>query len=351
MIATASRAVEDMRKKAALWNEHQRIVPQRIEHVAFFLAAPWSATTVKTLHFSRTKPFKMTFPVLERMLAEEEKAADTPEHMLLIERTAVSLRLNGYDVDSIPSSLVTSADVTLASSTAVESLHAHLTDLARHMPGSPRISFHSFALPAMYAIRAAYPAMKEALIIDAGAEVTEIVVIKGGIPTARATAPSGTHILLRTLATHAHMGAKEADTALSLAAHDGTRLSAELREPLESAAGKWAEKVSQALAPLATHGLPLNVFLFGDTRAVEWLARALSASSLPSVASTLTPRVQAVTAEALLPFVESFDPAADPFLLCELLYADTRFDEGRSLSLVSTQDGLVSRTRGTLQRT
>lgn len=350
-VAATQTAIEDIRTKAASYSEGGVSMPQRIEHVAFFLAAPWSATQIREIRFSRSKEFKMSASVLERMLTEDERANKQDTQGRLIERTALSLRLNGYPVDSVGNLPVLTVDVSLATSHATEPLVDALADIAHHLPGDPAVTFHSFALPAVHALLSAYPQMQDTLIIDAGAEITEIIRVQHGIPEARATAPAGSHLLLRTLAAHAHMGKREAESALALAKSEGTRLSHELKAPLEDAAAQWVKKVGSALKPLAASGLPPFVFLFGDERATRWLSDALASASLPSAHTPIVPQVQPVVADTFLPFVESVEQNPDPFFLCELLYADTRFDEGKSLALMSTQENAYLPSRATISRT
>lgn len=351
VLKSAEAVIEDVRKVAALWSEGTTIVPQRIEHVAFFLAAPWSTISLKSVHFSRTKPFKMNASVLERMLTEENKiSTDVSSTMPLeIEKTAVSLRLNEYRAESLSDSLVTTVDVTLATTNSYASLHDSLLNLAHSFPHSTAVTFHSFGLPASHALQTLKPDISDALLLDIGAEVTEVLQIKHGALMGRATAPVGSNVYLRTLKTHADISHAEANSALKLAKAEGTRLSGELGEPLTDAGKLLLKGLSLALVPLAENGLPIQMYILSDARVTSWIQSAVESTGLPEVYKGVIPKVIPLGEKEFAVGVDVKAGATDIFLMAELLFADSRFDSGLSISLLSTHDPLLPRRRGTIE--
>lgn len=341
--------IEDVRKVSALWSEGTTSLPQKIEHIAFFLAAPWSITTLRSIHFSRTKPFKMTLSVLERMLAEESKSAAGPESgmNLEIERTAVSLRLNEYKAESLSNSMVTTVDVTLATTNSFASLRDALFDFARLFEGSA-ISFHSFGLPASYALQVLRPDISDALLLDVGAEVTEILHLKQGALVGRATAPVGSNLFMRTLKTHADMSTAQSNTALTLAKAEGTRFAEELTGPLADAGRVWLRGVSTALLPLAENGLPIEIYVLSDARVLSWVYSSLESVGMPEIYRGALPKIMTLSGKEFENVLNLKPGTADIFLMAELLFADSRFDAGHSLSLLSTRDPLLARHHATI---
>ena len=351
-LKAAASVIETVKAKAAIWTQNAILSPLRIEHVAFFLAAPWCATSVKAVQFSRTKPFHMSQGLLERMLSEEAKSANGAEgSALVVERTAVSLRLNGYPVHELGDAEVTAVEVALATTIANATFCQKLTDMTKGIQGNPSSTFHSFILPASHSLLTIDPEITDTLIIDAGAEVTEILLMKQGAPTARATAPVGTNVLQRTLQSHAQMGKAEGDSALALAGSDGTRLSNDLKGPLSDAAKIWLTGVCDALRALAQNGIPSSVHLFADERAIRWLVEALTETGFLGLATTGKLFVRPLSAKDFTPIADIQESVPDLFLLAELVYADGRFDEGHALTLLSTQDNLLSKPRATLVST
>lgn len=350
VLKSAAAVIEDVRRVAALWSEGTAIQPQKIEHVAFFLAAPWSAVSLKSVHFSRTKPFKMNASVLERMLVEENKvSSDVSSTMPLeIEKTAVSLRLNEYRAESLSDSFVTSVDVTLATTNSFSSLHDALVKLAQSFPHSTT-TFHSFGLPASHALQVLKPDISDALLLDIGAEVTEVLQMKHGALVGRATAPVGSNLYLRTLKTHADMGAAEADSALKLAKEEGTRLSQELTGPLVDAGKAWLTGLSEALVPLSENGLPIQMYILSDARVLSWIQSTIETVGMPEVYKGVIPKVIPLSEDVFGVGVDVKPGASDIFLMAELLFADSRFDTGASISLLSTHDPLLPRRHGIIE--
>lgn len=351
-LKAAGKVIEAAKTRAAAWTENNAPSSLHIEHMAFFLAAPWCATSVKAVQFSRTKPFRMSQGLLERMLSEEAKNAKGAEgSAIVVERTAVSLRLNGYPVHELGDAEVTSVEVTLATTIANATFCQKLTEMSKGIQGTPNATFHSFILPASHALLTIDPEITDTLIIDAGSEVTEILLMKQGTPSARVTAPVGTNLFTRTLQSHAQMGKAEANSALTLAGSEGTRLSNDLKGPLGDAAKMWQAGVSDALRALAQNGIPSSVHLFADERAVGWLVDALAEAGLSGLSSVGKLFVRPLIAKDFMLTADIKESTPDLFLLTELIYADSRFDEGHALTLLSTQDNLLSKPRGTLATT
>ncbi len=352
VLAAAKRAFEVLRKEAALHNEGSKISPIKIEHVAVFFAAPWSTTTVRTLRFSRTKPFTVTADLLKRMLADEARSATAKnlghEDASVVERVATSLRLNGYPVDEISDAQVLSAEITLATTIVPQSLIEKVDDAIGDLPGTPPRTCHSFILPASLSLISHFPAVKDALIIDVGAEVTECMIIRDGAPFARASTPIGSHVLLRTLRSHAKMGKAQASSATKLAALEGTRLSSEAKSSLDAACAKWGEDIADALRSLSGVATPKEVFLFAEDFALSWFTdalRTLRAVGQKSGSFSVHP----VLGKDFTPLIKGNNGLApDPFLACEVLFADARFDENHGFSLASPREPVLARVHDIL---
>ena len=346
----AAKAVMDaLRKAAALNNEGGKITPKKIEHVAVFLSAPWSSTSLRQLRFSRERPFVMSSAVLRRMLTDEAQtlASHEPGVTRLIEKIALGIRLNGYNVESISSAAIMQADVTLAASVAprafIDDFAAEIGDL----PHGTKLTFHSNMLPTAHALATLNPTITDALIIDAGAEVTEIVLIKNGIPSARGTAPVGTNILFRTSLSHAKMGKKETQTAMRLAFQEGTRLSESHKSLFTDAAGDWAKAVSEVIRTVTEgSGVPQTIDLFADSRAQQWLASALEGTALAfKGAGKSVLNIRNADSQGLGTKVKNTAGTLDTSLALKLLYADARFDENHRLELLSTDTSILERSQ------
>lgn len=348
---TAKSVMDKVRKAAALNTENDKVEPIPIEHVSVFLAAPWSSTHIRTLRFARSKPFSMSADVLRRMLAEEARAAESRVKVQtrIIERIATGLTLNGYEAHEMSSAPVTSAEVTLATTLAPEAFLDLLSDAIGEPPRGAEMTFHSFALPAAHALSLWRPENRDALIIDAGAELTELVVLRGGTPAATATIPAGHHVILRTLRSRAGMGKHEAVTTMKLAQLDGTRLSETMKEAIAEATAQWCRELAKALGTLELGGATPGVaYLFADAHALPWFSAALARAPLYSAGATAPIAPLSVAAKSLTTLAEVKGVPPDPFLLAELIFADARLDDGKTLSFSPTRDLVLGRPHATI---
>jgi hypothetical protein len=289
----------------------------------------------------------MSAEVLRKMLNDETKVAMAHQDtgLEILERTAVGLKLNGYPVDAIANVEVKNAEVTLATSLSPKAFLMLLIDSIGELQHETKRTFHSFGLPVAHILPRIIPNVSDALVIDAGAEVTEIVHMQDGIPTERATAPVGTHMLLRTLQAHGRMHKKEAETALKLAALEGTRLSETHKTAITGAAREWAKSVLLASASAHEGGaMPLFAYLFSDTTPQPWLVEALAREPYPKQTTPLQ-TVQGITPKDFEKLVRLRGVAPDPFLCAELIFCDERFDNRQSLELTSTRAPLLSRAQ------
>lgn len=353
--AKSTRTVYDkLRKSAALFTAGEKVTPLPIEHIAVFLAAPWSSTSIRTLKLSRTKPFVMSADVLRRMLSDEARSAEahTKAATRIIERIATGLTLNGYEAREISSVAVQTAEVTLATTLAPEAFIDLLEETLGDAPHGAERTFHSFALPAAHALSLWRPQVRDALIIDAGAEVTEIIALRNGVPAATATIPTGHHLLLRTLKSRTGMGKSEGVTTLKLAEIDGTRLSETMREAIAEATTKWAKELGKAVESLELGGAtPTDAYLFADAHALSWFSVALAKAPLYGAATSAPIAPLALTGASLSSLATIRGVIPDPYLLVELAFADARLDEGKTLSFSPSRELVLGRARATLSRT
>lgn len=333
----ARRALDKARNDAA---------PLAIEHVAVFLAAPWSSTHIKMLRMARSAPFTMSADMLRRMLADEARAAEAQikAQTRIIERIATGLSLNGYEASDLSNAPVTSAEVTLATTLAPEAFIDLLEEELGDMPRGVETTYHSFALPAAYSLSMWRPDVREALVVDAGAEVTELTVMKKGVPVATASIPKGHYLLLRTIQSRTGMGKHEGVSAMRLAEMDGTRLSETMKAAILEATEEWAKALAKALGGLSLAGtLPTDAYLFAEPHALSWFSAALARAPLHSGASSVPIAPLALTGKELSTLCAPSPASTDPYLIAELSFADARLDQGKTLSFSPARDLVLGR--------
>jgi hypothetical protein len=349
----AKNVLDAVKKSAALYTEAEKVTPLPIEHVAIFLAAPWSTTTIKSLRFARSKPFSMNEDALRRILADEVRVAESAikAQTRVIERIATGLTLNGYPTQEISGVPVTSAEVTLAVTLAAEAFIDLLEEKIGDPPRGAERTYHSFVLPASYALALWRPESRETVVIDARSEMTELMVVRGGVPCATATVPIGHNHLLRTLKSRTGMGKNEGMSTLKLAQLDGTRLSDVMRFAIAEAGTEWAKELGRALQALSLGAaIPSEAHLFADPNAQHWFSSALAKDPLTASISSGPIAPLGVLGKELAGLAVMKGVAPDPHLLSELIFADARLDEGRTLSFSPKRDLVLTRPRATMNR-
>lgn len=336
-VKAAKRVLDEARVRAA---------PLEIEHLSVFLAAPWSSTHIQMLRMSRTRPFVMSADMLRRMLADEVRVAEAKvkAQTRIIERIATGLSLNGYEAEDISDAPVTSAEVTLATTLAPEAFIDLLEEHIGEMPRGVEVTYHSFALPAAYALSLWRPSVREALVVDAGAEVTEITVIKKGVPVASASIPKGHYLLLRTIQSRTGMGKREGISAMRLAEMGGSRLSETMKAAILEATEEWTKALAKALDGLSLDSvMPTDAYLFAEPHALSWFSAALARAPLHGGASTTPIAPLAITGKELMTLCAPASAQADPYLIAELAFADARLDQGKTLSFSPARDLVLGR--------
>lgn len=320
--------------------------PLAIEHLAVFLAAPWSSTHIKMLRMARTTPFVMSADMLRRMLADEARAAEAKvkAQTRIIERIATGLSLNGYEANDVSDALVTSAEVTLAATLAPEAFIDLLEERLGDMPRGVEVTYHSFALPAAHALSLWRPQVREALVVDAGAEVTELTVMKRGVPVASASIPKGHYLLLRTIQSRTGMGKHEGISAMRLSEMEGTRLSETMKAAILEATEEWAKALAKALDGLSLESaMPTDAYLFAEPHALSWFSAALARVPLHGGAASVPIAPLAITGKELSTLCAPKPVSFDPYLIAELVFADARLDQGKTLSFSPTRDLVLGR--------
>lgn len=339
--------VRGLQKKAALYTEDAHVVPQRIEQLAVILSAPWSDVRLRTLRLSRTEPFLMHEKVVERMLSDEIRAAaknGAPSN-ILIERTVVGIVLNGYPVQMLPRTKVTSAEVSLLTSYAEPEFLSKVTSvLEEAAPGIPR-TFHSSTFASYLGLASAFPTEESALFVHVGGEITEVVVIKEGMLQSVGSFPQGYNLVLRTLQA-ASIPPHEAESAMKLSLADTSRMKATLAKTLSAASLDWRKLLRETLIELVPGGaVPQKVFLAVSGSAAPWFRETIEAESFLSVASASAPTVILLTPKEFVKRAVVANELPDAIALLTALFADQRFDQGASIDFLSTRSTVGVPTR------
>ena len=330
-----------------------RPLSRNVTHILLVLSTPWIRVTgIRTLRFSRETPFLVTEELLEKMLADEMRIGreeEGEEGFVIIERAVVGLRLNGYQVVTMPSSPVTTAEVTFFTASAREDVLEHLIELTEErFPGLPR-SFHSAPLSAFHGVASLYPSLLSYLFIAVGSEVTEVLHVEEVVPVAFSSFPVGRNLLFRTLEANS-LPLHEALSALVLSREESSRFNTTLSETLRHVEKEWRDRFRESLSALIPTGsFPSTILVTADMNVQSFFADAVRAEDFLTMARGSEPLVQALLPGEFGAAVLLREGPPDPVVFLTTLFADARFDARKTLGLLSTKIPLGIPSRVTLK--
>lgn len=340
----------------ALQALHQALPPREsgaLSEIVFLLSAPWvRIASIRTLRFSRTAPFRVTEDLLERMLADEMRLSQrtqTEDGFSILERTIVGLRLNGYQVSTLPASAVNTAEVTFFTALGANDVLAAIADASEEFFPRVRRSFHSTPLAAYHGMATLYPSLTSYVFVNVTGEMTELLHVEEGAPVAFGTFPVGRNFLLRTLEANA-MPVHEALSAIELARHESSRLSLTLKETLDHTQEEWRRSFREALSALVPSGsFPDTVLVVCDVRLDAWFADAVAREEFLAVSRGTTPTVKTLPISEFGRAIIVGRDTPDSLAALTALFADARFDAHKTIELLSTKMPLGIPSRATLK--
>ena len=269
------------------------------DEVFVSLAAPW--VSAQTTHLSlRSEEALTVTPSLLARLRESEESERT--HGEQIEEKLFRVRLNGYETAAPFGQGARTAEFALFKSFTPPGLAGRIEAvIERHLHRGP-IHFHAFSLIAFASLREVAPTVRDFLILDAGGEQTEAVVVKNGALREVVSIPFGRNHLIRALVAGGALPSVVGSMLRLLAEGSGAgvhleRTGARLREALRL----WGQEVGRALGE--TLSASARLFLFADS------------DILPLFAGELRGRARLTEADAAL-FAHP-----DPFLATQAIVA------------------------------
>ena len=278
---------------------------------------------------------RKVLPVLQSLTATSlARAVTKAAHEVLHHTSTIAARMRGSEKLG-PLGVASSIEIFLSSPwTAFESgwthekgLVAGLSEAVEEYFGDTPVSLHPFGKTLASTTHALFPHEGPLLVSTVTGEITEVLLLQNGIIAGRATAPTGHHMLLRTLGSHGGLTEAEARSALHLRP-------VHTEEPFSFVAAHFAREFKDAVQELFTpnrvEGLNLvrSVYVVAPEPLGEWFAKALQDESLGS----LFPEggvVRALRAHHVAPFLAAH-PRPDLPLMLEALYIDFNHSSVRS---------------------
>ncbi|MDE2213205.1 MAG: hypothetical protein KGJ34_01580 [Patescibacteria group bacterium] len=333
ILASAKKALETIAKSA---HKSPKGKDGYIEHLAIFLPAPWSTLFLRNIRLAREMPVHVTPALIEGMVADYVKRERPDENTeVVIERSAVGIRLNGYGVNDLPNDVSASTvELSIVSATSSKTFIGNLRDIARPiLGGHVPLSFHSTPVAATYALSTLFPETPDYILCNSEGELTELLLVLEHTPSAAATSTAACNTILRTVSVHADMARAEANSALALARDARSPMSAKLEKTLASAQRECADGFRAAATELiASFSPPRTIYVIGEGQSAQWYAESLAHAPFLKSLFPLGVAVDNVQYSTLAKNIKQSGGSSDVFLALEAIYTDARFDERRTFN-------------------
>jgi hypothetical protein len=182
------------------------------------------------------------------------------------------------------------------------------------------VTVHAFGEAAIKSLYALFEQSEDYLLCTVTGEMTELSLISQGLLQGHATIPTGSHLPVRTLSTHAGLSMHEAHSALALARE--TNESMPLGSVITAAGGEFSGRFADAARNIAQDTLIGEVLVIGLEPQGEWFARALAGAPITRPFDT-TSTVRALHTRHLIPYVTAHASSPDIILMLETVFIAT----------------------------
>lgn len=261
---------------------------RRPERVICFLSAPFYASQTRIIRRTAPEPFRVTRSLLNDLTAADLQQFIKQHPQLyaevikdahqLIESKTMQIKLNRYPTrapyDKLASEVELSHYVSIGSRRVLDRFREVIRGFVQRAP----IEFHSFPFALFSIFRDHVDHHRYRLLLDIGAEVTEVLLLAGDVLWENVSFPAGRNGLIRELMTVFNTVPEEAISALRIYRRGGQhRLTGERMEAAFANFRKvWINYFRETLRSLSEeHLIPTKIMAVGDPSIVpiffDWL--------------------------------------------------------------------------------
>ena len=299
--------------------------------IRVFFSSPWNLTQSLTVKCSEKEPMPSDyyFRQVEKIVDERAHAMQGEKNSaasaVLIERNIVQTKMNGYRTGNLYGKRARGVEATVVLSVIGADIHGRVSAvLDRLFPERSRV-FRSFALASFSVVRDLFADAEHFLLVDVGAEVTDVGLVREDALLEAVSFPSGKYAALRLIATALRTSLDDASArvALFMRGRSERGESKRMAAALVDAAAQWQRGFERTLGLLAENSsLPTQVFLTADTDLAEWFRLTLEQSNGGQFTITADPLLATVINREHIKSFLSYAPTAveDPFLALEALF-------------------------------
>lgn len=248
--------------------------PTRIKDVYCVFSSPWYMANTRLVRRERQRTDTLRQSDIEELVAncaaefKESDAVADGENMdggpAVIEKNAIAIKLNGYPVTAVAGKQARRVDVAVFVSLVGADVLKHVREVVAQVFHHNRPNLHSNGLVLFSTVRDLYPTLERFLIVDVGAEITEVMLVRDNAPLENASFPYGLHTAARDLAAGGSISLSEGLSQLRVGIEHGGPRMERVRE-------RWRDQFAETLAELGTEtAVPRTIVLSAPDRYLPW---------------------------------------------------------------------------------
>lgn len=275
MLESLDLVCQDLQKKTS----------KRPDKIYCVLSTPWSHGELRAIHHEKSKEFRFTEVFAEEMVKSEIQKFRSENSNLrqIVDRRITRVSLNGYPVDKPhgQSARMVTLDVflSLSSKSVIDAVQDRV-----HKTWKSHIAFTSQIFSDFVFVRDIFDAKNDFIVINIGAEMTEVMVIKNDHLEGTAFFPYGSRNIIRAVALQLNRSVYESMSLFSLYSEEllspdgGTFIT----EAMENSAELWRSELKRLLGEISSNRhLPKNIFLIAPESMTNWFSSMFTTRFFP----------------------------------------------------------------------
>ncbi len=260
-------------------------IPDRIVCV---LASPWYTSETKIIKLKKETSFEFTKKIAENLIQKEikktkiliNKTDNTPKNEIeIIENQIMNISLNGYRViaplgmktQSVEMNIITS----FTSKLLLDKIRLNISKRFHETP----ITFSSFISSFYFPVREKYISPDSYLLIDVGAEITEVGIVLRGILKSTLSFPFGKNTFLKYISTKLKIDLRDSKELFKLYNSGDLLNEKKIKvDPLfKSIESLWSELFRNSIKKLPyILSLPGTMFITADNDVVDYFSKIIN---------------------------------------------------------------------------
>lgn len=253
---------------------------KKINHVHIVLAAPWYEAHIKTINSHAEKPVSISERTINKAVEQYKQEAPPKSGNVDVEAVAVQVRVNGYGTEVREPVQGQDLRINFYESETSETVHKKITDRIHAVFPHTVISFHTFPLVSLVALRS-LTSESSFIVVDVAGEMTEVGLVHEDCLVHLGSFPIGYYTIARESGEN-----KEniADALSRLEVYGRGELSHEetssTAERFTKAFTPWKEAFQKTMHEASgVAPIPQRLFLITDREHTLWIRRGIEAEN------------------------------------------------------------------------